>query len=137
MEPFYFLEDEATADIAFIANGNTLEETYANACNALVEVIVESSSIDLIEEKTHNISAEDLPGLLYDLLDHLLFLFDTEGFLFRDNKVKIDKKKCSIVWKGRGEKFIENKHVIQNHVKAVTFFGMEISETQIKVTLDL
>ena len=47
MQPFYFLEDEATSDVAFIANGRSLQEAFTNACNSLTAVITDSNLIDV------------------------------------------------------------------------------------------
>ncbi len=137
MQPFYFLEDEATADVAFIANGRSLQEAFTNACNALTAVITDSNLIDVTERRQISLTAEDLPGLLYDLLDHLLFLFDTENLMFKLNQVILDPETITLQWTGQGEAYQESKHIIHTHVKAVTFFGMEITTSYVKVTLDL
>ena len=137
MKPYYFLEEEATADVAFIANGTSMAEAFSNACTALAEVIVDTSQIQPVIEQTISFKAEDLQGLLYDLLDHLLFLFDTEYLVFSSNQVKLDIPNCSLVWTGQGDVYDPKKHTLHTHVKAMTFFGMEITDTYVKVTLDL
>ena len=137
MQPFYFLEDEATADVAFIANGQSEQEAFANACNALTAVITDATLVNIVEQRQISLTAEDLPGLLYDLLDHLLFLFDTEDLLFIDNQISLNMETITLQWTGKGEPYQEDKHTIHTHVKAVTFFGMEVTPLYVKVTLDL
>ena len=137
MEKFVFLDDEATADVAFIANGKTKAEIIANACLALTNVMTDADLIShtIYFEKEFN--AEDLLGLIYDLLNYLLFLFDTQDLFFNDYKIDLNEEKVSLVLKASGEKYDENKHIIKGHIKAVTFFGMVFDENGLKVTLDL
>ncbi len=137
MEKFVFLEDEATADIAFIAKGKTKSEIIANACLALTNVMTDTSSLssELTYEK--EFVAEDLLGLIYDLLNYLLFLFDTEDIFFSDFKINFNEDKMSLKLIASGEKYDTEKHIIKGHIKAVTFFGMIFDENGLKVTLDL
>ena len=137
MEKFVFLEDEATADVAFIAKGKTKSEIIANACLALTEVMTETSLIEAERTYTKEFKAEDLLGLVYDVLNFLLFLFDTEDLFFNRFDVELDEDTLSLVLNAYGEKYDEHKHVIKTHIKAVTFFGMTFDETGLKITLDL
>ena len=137
MEKFVFLEDEATADVAFIAKGKTKSEIIANACLALTEVMTETALIKNKTTYTKEFEAEDLLGLVYDVLNFLLFLFDTEDLFFNTFNIELDEGKISLVLKATGEKYDEQKHIIKTHIKAVTFFGMAFDETGLKVTLDL
>lgn len=134
---YSFLDEEATADVAYVARGSTLEEAFANAVLAMTEVMVSSDEIRPLEERNGELQAEDLQGLLYDLLDHFLFLFDSEFLLFGRIQVNLDEPNCSLKWVGAGESYDETRHQIKTHVKAVTFFGMEVGEQYVKVTLDL
>ena len=137
MDPFIFLEDEATADVAFIAMGKTKSEIIANACLALTTVMTDVSLISERVSFTKEFEAEDLFGLVYDLLNYLLFLFDTEDLFFKTFSIEFDEKKLKISLHSMGEKYDVKKHIIKTHIKAVTFFGMSFDDTGLKVTLDL
>lgn len=135
-----FLEDEATADVAFIAQGEIIDEAFTNACLAFAHTIVNLHEITPEIEFRKSWEAEDLKGLLYDVLDDLIYLFDTDRLLLSEITGKIEKKdnsryRFSLI--GKGEKIFEKNHEIKVHVKAVTFFGMEITQNSVKVTLDI
>ena len=137
MKEFIFLEDEATADIAFIANGRNKEEMIKNSCLALTNVITDPALIGEDEVIEKEFIAEDLLGLVYDVLNYLLLLFDSEDLIFSKFDINLKEKKNSLILKAKGEKFDTSKHLIKNHVKAVTFFGMKFGEERLKITLDL
>ena len=137
MDKFIFLEDEATADIAFIAIGKTKAEMITNSCLALTNVITDSSLIEPKNTFEKKFQAEDLLGLIYDLLNYLLFLFDSEDMLFNTFLINLDEDRNIIYLKAKGEKYNPKKHEIRNHVKAVTFFGMKFEKEWLKITLDL
>ena len=137
MEKYILLDDEATADVAFIAKGGKKSEMIANSCLALTDVMTE---LPLILETTtyqKEFVAEDLLGLVYDVLNHLLFLFDTEDLIFSYFSVNLKEDKNSLILIAKGEKYDPKKHIIKTHIKAVTFFGMKFDEEGLKITLDL
>ena len=137
MDRFVFLEDEATADVAFIATGKTKAEIIENACWALTNVITDGALVEPNIEYQKEFRAEDLLGLVYDVLNYIVFLFDTDDILFKTFSIALDEENFSLRLKAIGETYDESKHDIKTHVKAVTFFGMEFTETSLKVTLDL
>ena len=137
MDKFTFLEDEATADVAFIAKGNDKAEMIQNSCIALTSVMTE---IDLISKTItfkKEFVAEDIIGLVYDVLNHLLYLFDAEDMLFSFFNINLNEKFNSLVLTADGEKYDPEKHVMKTHIKAVTFFGMKFENDGLKITLDL
>ncbi|MFW9930205.1 MAG: archease [Candidatus Thorarchaeota archaeon] len=140
LENITFLEDEATADIAFLAKGKNIDEAFANAGIALFHVIVDNENIKRKIEVKQRWEAEDLKGLLYDYLNDLIFLFDTKKILLGEINAKIyQEKKNNYILEiiGLGEKYNPKTHQAKTHIKAMTFFGMEISENSVKVTLDI
>ena len=137
MENFIFLEEEATADIAFIAKGKDKPEIISNACLALTTVMTDISLIRQDISFNKDFEAEDLNGLVYDLLNYLLFLFDAEELFFSKFDVSLDEDHFKLSLQAKGEKYDAKKHIIKTHIKAVTFFGMEFNTKGLKVTLDL
>jgi SHS2 domain-containing protein len=140
MKNIKYLEEEATADIAFIASGDSLDEAFSNAGLALYHTIVDLNIIDPKISFEYEWEAEDLNGLLYDYLDDLIFYFDTKKILLSKIESKIQNiggGKFSLKIKGKGDFFDNAKHEAKIHIKAVTFFGMEIREKSVKVTLDI
>ncbi|HKZ41393.1 MAG TPA: archease [Candidatus Hodarchaeales archaeon] len=135
-----YLEDEATADIAYIACGADLAEAFSNAALALYNVIVDLDQITPTLDFSYKWEAEDLPALLYDFLQDLIYFFDTERLLLCQIEAGIEQispEKFSLIIRGKGEKFSEKTHVAKTLIKAMTFFGLEINNNCVKVTLDI
>jgi SHS2 domain-containing protein len=118
MDKFKFLEH--TADIKFQAFGKTMEEVFSNSALAMFNSMSEDS-IEKNIDKEIEISGTDDENLLYNFLEELLFLFDSEGFfLSQVKKIKISKNR--LVAEVVGDK-AEN-YEIKVDVKAVTYNDM-------------
>ncbi|MFW9924082.1 MAG: archease [Candidatus Thorarchaeota archaeon] len=129
-----------TADIIIRASGETLCEAFEQAALGFYHVITDITTIDPIYEKKVALESEDIKSLLFDWIDQLIFLFDTEYFI--SNKVKITNFKRadnSFTLEAIliGEEFVINKHPQKTEVKAMTYSFMEIGENFVEFTLDL
>ena len=87
-----------------------------------------------------SIKSEDDKSLLFDWIDQLIFLFDTEFFV--SNKISIQefsKSNDQLLLKAtlEGEEFDINKHSQKSEVKAMTYSFMEVGENYVEFTLDL
>ena len=124
--PFRILEH--TADIGFEAFGATPEEVFANAGHALTALMVDLDVIAPREVTTLLAEASDMPGLLVNWLSEILYLFDAEGWLFRDFEFDTLNEQ-SLTAVARGEKFDRRKHQVKLLVKAVTYHQLDLNET--------
>jgi len=119
-EKFKFLEH--TADIKFNAFGKTLEEAFENSALAMFG----SVSDDKIKSKKKfkfKVSGRDLESLLYNFLEEILFLFDTEEFfLSKVEKIKIDTEKLKLEAEVSGDE--AKNYEIHLDVKAITYNEM-------------
>lgn len=130
---------EHTADVQFIAYGQTLEEAFNNSVLAMTKSICD----DEIQKKKKikiKITGENLESLLYNFLEELIVLFDSEGFLVSMIEVmKIDEKKKTLNCVLVGDS--EGKYEIFSHVKAITYSEMFIRKEKnkyvVQVTLDV
>lgn len=80
------------------------------------------------DRRTVEIGSEDLEGLLYDFLDQLLFIHDSELLVFSRIDVELDEKMLKLKAECRGEHFNPKKHKSGIVVKAVTFHQMKIEK---------
>ena len=129
---------DVTADIGFTAYGNNLNECYENAGIALFNVISNTDNIKPDKEFTFEIQSEDYVSLLYDYLEELLFLHETEFFLCSDFKVELmDNYQLKATIKG--EEIDWSKHTRGCEVKAITYHMMEVNTEKLylKAILDL
>ena len=133
---FEFLEH--TADTKIKAYGSNLAEAFENVALASTQVMTDLELIKEVHSRKIVVSAKDTKSLLYDFLEELLFLLDTEGFLVKkvDNLV-IDNNELSCVVIGDFAKNYE----IHTTIKAITYSDMEIIENSdgcvIQIVFDL
>lgn len=69
-----------TADMEIVVQSDTLEEVFDDFSRALTGIICEQ---EISEKKTFpiEVTANSLEALLFDFLDELIFLLDTESFV--------------------------------------------------------
>lgn len=75
-----------TADTLFRAYGKDFEETLSHAILAVYNVIVETDTVKAKEERSFTVFAPKRETLVYDVIEELLFLLDTESFLCHEVK---------------------------------------------------
>jgi SHS2 domain-containing protein len=130
--PYRFLEELATADIAFIAEGNTLAETFTAAADATLNVMVET--LDAIfprETKEFALDNERLDLLLFDFLQELIYYKDAQKLMLRVGRVQIKEKEGKFFLRAtvRGERLDPERHHPRVDVKAVTLHRFRLEKT--------
>lgn len=136
---FKFLEDIATADVAFEAYGKTMEEAYSNAALAMFEVQTDTEKVKPSISKDVEIVSESKESLLFDWLSELIYLRDTQNMFFSKFDIKIEKNKnFKLTGKIYGEKI--ERHEKRTEVKGVSYQMMKIEEKpefKVRVILDV
>lgn len=138
MEAFTLIEHPA--DIGFIARGRTHEEMFANAAVALMACGFELETFTPRESVLIRSSGRDLESLLYNWLAEILYLSDTERWVFRE--VEVSKlSEHYVEGLGRGERFDKSRHRARTYIKAVTYHQLAIEQKddlwQARVFLDV
>ena len=141
---------DVTADIGFYAYGRSLEEAYENAGLAMFNVVTDICKVKKQESREFEIVSEDLVSLLYDYLEELLFLQDTEFLFFSDFKITIEKivsepssdlENYKLACTAYGEEINWDVHDHRSEVKAITFHKMCVNEDngvfKLRAILDL
>lgn len=114
-----------TADLAWRLWGAGLPELFENAGRALSATLTDRRYLRRRATREVSLSAGDREALLVDWLNHLLYLFDVDGFLGRDFQVEslTDERLEARV---TGESFDPNRHPERTAVKAATFHQLSI-----------
>ncbi|HJO02271.1 MAG TPA: archease [Candidatus Woesearchaeota archaeon] len=139
MQKYKFLEH--TADAKFQAYGNNMGEAFSNAALAMFSVITDTKKIKKKIKKEIKVKGTDLKSLLYNFLEELLFLLDTNSFLLNKiEKISIKKMKGKYSLNATvvGDK--ADNYETSGDIKAVTYNEMEIKENDkvmVQVVLDL
>ena len=131
--PYKFITDIATADAAFEAWGESMEELFISSSEALINLMVENPLvITAAVSKTFTIEEETPELLLYALLDELIFLKDAEQLLTRVEKAETyeadGKVRCTISL--FGELINPERHHLTVDVKAVTLHQFKVERTE-------
>ena len=100
---------EHTADVGFEAFGATREGMFANAGRALFYLITDLEAVETSDRVTLALEAQEATSLLVDWLSEILYLWDAEGWLFRDFEIHrlTDQSLSATAW---GERFDRERH---------------------------
>jgi SHS2 domain-containing protein len=131
--PYEFLEDLATADIAFQAWGKDLEETFISAADAIMNVMVEAlNAIEPRERREFRLESEELDLLLFNLLQELIYYKDAEKLMLRVNQARVQAEARPYVLEAiaRGETLDPERHHPWVDVKAVTLHHFRLEKTE-------
>jgi SHS2 domain-containing protein len=127
MKPYKFIDD-LTSDVMFEAKGKTLNEVFANAATALFDVISEVEKVTAKRAVRVMVKGLDLPDLMFNWLQELITLVDTEEMFFSRFEVRVDEKKNSLEATCYGEEAKPEKSGAL--VKAVTYYKYAFEKTK-------
>ncbi|RZN33664.1 MAG: archease [Methanophagales archaeon ANME-1-THS] len=136
--PYRYIEHPA--DVGFEAYGATLEELFANAALAVFSFMTDVVDGFHEEERAVTIQAEDLLSLMFDWLDEMLFLFESESLVMKHFAITVNESEYRITGTVSGGKFDPEKHESGIIVKAVTYNMMEVRKNRVwhaRVVLDV
>ncbi len=106
---------EHTADAEFQAFGSNLEKAFENAALAMLNLMCKTDKVKPKTERKILIKDKDLKALLYNWLEELLFLLDSENFL----TAKVKNLKIS----GKEGNYKLDAVVLGDNASAYKFFG--------------
>ena len=108
-----------TAEIELHLEASTEEEVFADACDAFGRLIERESGGELATCELE-LQARDRGALLVDLLEELIYLADTEGFVSDHAEVELDGDNARVRLRGR-------RTEVEPLVKAATYHGLEFA----------
>ncbi len=138
--PWRFLDGKTTADVAFRAEGRTIEELFSSAAEAvLATMVAHPRAVRPREERTVRLSAESAEMLLFELLQAIIFHKDAERLLLRVVGVSIEgptsstagtaAERWSCTARLRGDSIDRIRDDLLADVKAVTLQGYSVAPT--------
>ena len=128
MKDFVYIDSIAPSDCAYRAFGATLEELFTNAARAVTACMVALESVASKRIVEIELEAASESDLLYNWLEEIIYLKDTENLFLVDFEIDItaaDKKKLKA--RASGDHIDYNRQKINIDVKAVTMheFNLE------------
>ena len=142
MTDYEFVEG-ATSDLAFVARGETLEEAFAAAAEALLAATLDDpGTVEERERRCVAFEEPDLELLLLRFLSELVYLRDAEELLLHAGRLRVERSDCARLdaelW---GEPIRRERHPLAAEVKAVTAHALRVRATpdgwEASVTLDV
>ena len=116
---------EHTADTGLVAYGSSLAEAFANTAYGLFSIIAELNKVREVESRLVAVSAEDIEGLLFNWLNHLIYIFEVEYLLFKrfDITEFTERNLKATCW---GETYNSSRHQLKLGVKSATYHMLKV-----------
>ena len=130
--PYRYLDDIATADVAFDAWGDTQADMFQAAADAAMNVMLaDLTTIEPDQQKTIKLTNNNIEMLLYDFLNEFIFFKDAEQLLLRTGKINITRQneKYTLTADLLGQKIDRKKHDLTVDIKAVTMHRFKVEQT--------
>lgn len=118
-----------TGDIGMEVFAPSLPEIFKTAAAGMFSILTESRTIHPHLTKTISLKAEVADELLILWLNRLLFLFDTEGWLFSQFEITLPNEK-SLQAVVRGERYDPERHEILREIKAATYHRLTLEKRE-------
>jgi len=117
-----------TADAKFRAYGKTLEEAFSNSALATSGIMVDTKKVKPKITKKLKSEGKELRNLLYEFIQDLIVLVDTDGFML--NKVKSIKISEGKTYKLTAELLGDHysNYDVHTPIKAMTYSDMIIEK---------
>lgn len=128
--PFRFLEEIATADVAFEAWGNSREELFSASAAALLNTMTAApEEVARHEEVAILLKHDELELLLFSFLEELIFLKDARRLLLHADTVRIAVLEGTYHLEAtvKGERIDTVRHCLLVDVKAVTLHLLQVT----------
>ncbi|HXE97501.1 MAG TPA: archease [Dongiaceae bacterium] len=140
--PFRFMEEIATADVAFEAWGTTQEELFISSAAALLSTMAAAPDrVARRQELTIRLEHEELDLLLFSFLQELIFYKDARRLLLHADAVRIAEREGGFTLEATvsGEQIDAGRHRLLVDVKAVTLhrFQVEFRDNLWKALVEL
>ncbi len=89
---YRFLDDIAVADLAFEAEGDSVEDLFRGATRALIETLANPATVRGTWERTIQRKETDAATLLFDWLSDLVYWKDAAGVVYQDVQLTLNRQ---------------------------------------------
>jgi protein archease len=127
---FRFLDDIALADIAFDAEGDSVEELFRGATQALIETLANPETVGGSWERLIVQTDQDLSNVLAEWLSEVVYWKDAAGVVFREAPLTVNCE--SGIWTVRarlvGAPVDRQSQELRSDVKGITKHLYELKQ---------
>lgn len=142
MGSWRILEAVAVADCALDLEARDVDDLFETAALALVDLMVDPSTMAVDLERVVTLDATELDLLLYDWLSELIFLKDRDRQVFTRCSVRLSRAAPYLLRAQlRGGAIESGRMVLRADLKAVTLHQFTVEQTEdgcrARVVLDM
>jgi SHS2 domain-containing protein len=131
--PYSYIDDIAIADVAFRAEGASLEEVFLASWEATLNVLLtRPEKIAPRYTKTLSLQSKRLDMMLFNFLNELVYFKDAQQLLLRVDQLSIQNPGEYFTLHAvlEGEKLERLRHFFGTDVKAATLHRLAVKETR-------
>ena len=120
---------EHTADRMFVVTAKTLEKLLLDAATALIKTLANTRTVKPKLKKKVKIQGKNEEELLFNVLEEIIFLKDSDAIVFRKvENLKIKKNEVSFTL--IGDNINKETQKLGNDVKAITMHKFQLEKTK-------
>ena len=130
--PYQLLDDAPTADVGFVATGETLAACFRAAADATLEIMLANPAALRTRARRHlHVESNAVDLALLKLLEELIYYKDAERLFLRVTEVDARQRDGSWVVEAtaEGEPIDPSRHQLSGDVKAVTLHRLNVAQT--------
>ncbi|MBM4127428.1 MAG: archease [Nitrospira sp.] len=119
---FHFLDDIALADLAFEAEGDSVEELFRAATQALLETLADPATVAATWERRVTNVEGNPADLLFEWLSNIVYWKDAAGVVFHDAELSVRQEGSSwnLAAVLRGASVDQTVQTLRSDVKGIT-----------------
>jgi protein archease len=130
--PYRLLDDAPTADVGFVASGETLAACFQAAADATLEVMLANpETLQPRQRRTLHVESDAVDMALLKLLEELIYFKDAERLFLRVTGVHATQRDSRWIVEAvaEGEPIDAARHQLSGDVKAVTLHRLRVAQT--------
>lgn len=129
---YRFRDEIVLGDLAFEAIGDSPSELFAAAALAVMEVMADPLSVERHWTREFRLSEQDIADLLFEWLNAIVFIKDTEGVVFHDVRTTVSRDSEKSPWRLDatliGDRVDATRQDLRTDVKAATKHLYEVGQ---------
>jgi len=138
---FEFIHDRAIADIAFRAQGKTVQELFQSCAQATIECLADVETVNAAKQLTFEKKEKTIERLLFEVIEEIIYLKDKDAIVFSDVSVEIDEDNKTATVTLHGDDIKPEEQDLLHDIKAVTMHYWRVEKTdegwEANVVLDI
>ena len=131
---YRFRDEIVLGDLAFEATGDSVSELFEAAGLAVIEAMVDPLSVETSWPQEVRLSEAEIEDLLFEWLNAIVFIKDTEGVVFHDVRAAVSRDSEKSPWHLEavliGDRVDATRQDLRTDVKAVTKHLYEVRQQE-------